>query len=559
MPSGKHGPVDPPTTRRWALGGRVVTMDAKSTVLAHGVVYVEDGSIAAVVPAGTIPDGFDGVEILDTGGTIFPGLIELHNHISYNALQLWDVPERYTNRDTWGNSADYHRLVTAPMKTIGEEARLLPALTRYVEVKALVGGVTTTQGLALFSAAGIRRFYRGVVRNVEQTSDPRLPPAATRIGDVDAREPAKFLKELQSRKCVLLHLSEGTDAAAHAHFEALKLPGGKWAVTDSLGGIHCVALTAADFDVLAERGAGMVWSPLSNLLLYGQTADVAAAKAAGSAGKRLTIGLGSDWSPSGSKSLFGELKAAHVYSQHNGKVFSDQELVQLATTDPAQILRWHEALGTIEAGKYADLVVVGGQHGDAYGALLRGDERAIQLVVIDGEPRYGTQALMAGTGPGSEPIVVGGEQRVLRLAPVVSDPDVTAPTYAAAHAALKDALANIKQLRLEQEQRHAAAPAHVAAMAPAEVAAARGEARLALDEFEHTAMTVRPHLPLAGGALSGPLDHPAAAAPVLTSSLLTPLELDALTVADDPTFLDRIAAQKNLPAWLAPGMRQLYE
>jgi cytosine/adenosine deaminase-related metal-dependent hydrolase len=556
VPGAQHGPIDPPTTRRWALAGRVVTMDAKATVHERGVVYVERGSIAAVVPQGTVPDGLEDVTPLETGGTIFPGLIELHNHISYNALQLWDVPERYTNRDTWGNSAEYHRLVTAPMKTIGEEARLLPALARYVEVKALVGGVTTTQGIALFSAAGIRRFYRGIVRNVEQTSDPRLPPAGTRIGDVDARDPQAFLRELRAKKCVLLHLSEGTDAAAHAHFEALKLPHDEWAITAALGGIHCVALRGADFDVLAQRGAGMVWSPLSNLLLYGQTADVAAAKHAGSADRRLTIGLGSDWSPSGSKSLFGELKVARVVSEQLGGVFDDHELVALATANGARILRWDEALGTIEPGKYADLVVVGGQRGDPHGALFAGDERAIELVVIDGEPRYGTRKLMADAGPGGEPIRVGGEQRVLRLAGVADDPDVKAPTYAEAHHALKDALAHIKQIRLEQE--HAAA-GHAAAraVAPAELAAARGEPRLALDEFEPTHVTQRPHLPLAGAA-TGPLDRPAAAAAGPLSDLLTPLELDALTVADDPTFLDRITAQRNLPAWLPPKLRESY-
>ena len=55
----------------------------------------------------------------------------------------------------------------------------------------------------------------------------------------------------------------------------------------------------------------MVWSPLSNLLLYGATARVDAAKRAG-----VRIGLGSDWSPSGSKNLLGELKVAWLYSQH---------------------------------------------------------------------------------------------------------------------------------------------------------------------------------------------------------------------------------------------------
>jgi hypothetical protein len=39
---------------------------------------------------------------VDVGGTIFPGPIELHNHLAYNALALWQVPRPFTNRGQWG-------------------------------------------------------------------------------------------------------------------------------------------------------------------------------------------------------------------------------------------------------------------------------------------------------------------------------------------------------------------------------------------------------------------------------------------------------------------------
>ena len=48
-----------------------------------------------------------------------------------------------------------------------------------------------------------------------------------------------------------------------------------------------------------------MWSPFSNLWLYGKTTDVATAQSNG-----MRICLGADWSPSGSKSLLGELKVA---------------------------------------------------------------------------------------------------------------------------------------------------------------------------------------------------------------------------------------------------------
>ncbi len=65
--------------------------------------------------------GFAGVTIVESGGTIFPGLIELHNHLSYNALPLWSpVPKRFENRGQWPNHKDYRPLVSGPMTVIGQ-------------------------------------------------------------------------------------------------------------------------------------------------------------------------------------------------------------------------------------------------------------------------------------------------------------------------------------------------------------------------------------------------------------------------------------------------------
>lgn len=112
------------------------------------------------------------------------------------------------------------------MRVLGSSAELMPAVVRYVEAKALLGGVTTAQGIALFSNNGARRYYRGLVRNVESTADPDLPDALTRIADVDASDGASFLARLKKASCPLLHLSEGANPAAHKHFEALHLAGG---------------------------------------------------------------------------------------------------------------------------------------------------------------------------------------------------------------------------------------------------------------------------------------------------------------------------------------------
>jgi imidazolonepropionase-like amidohydrolase len=126
-------PVDPLDGPTFALGGRVVTMDDKKRVLDDGVVYVGEGSIVAVQKARqTPPDGFEDIKVLGTKGTIYPGLIDLHDHLSYNALQLWDVPKRYTNRDQWAQGDTYRKLVTGPMKVLAHTPKYVPAVVRYV-------------------------------------------------------------------------------------------------------------------------------------------------------------------------------------------------------------------------------------------------------------------------------------------------------------------------------------------------------------------------------------------------------------------------------------------
>ena len=75
---------------RYALEGKVVTMDSSRAVLERGVIYIHEGLIKAVLSDDAEPpQGFENAPVIHTGGTIFPGLIELHNHLSYNILPLW--------------------------------------------------------------------------------------------------------------------------------------------------------------------------------------------------------------------------------------------------------------------------------------------------------------------------------------------------------------------------------------------------------------------------------------------------------------------------------------
>ncbi len=541
----KKLPIDPLTGPTMILEGRIVTMAASRLVINQGRVYVKGGNLVRVQPAeAPAPEGFAGVAVTNTKGTIYPGLIELHNHLAYNALRLWQVPRTYSNRDQWAGIPEYRERVSGPMNIVGRTPDLLPAVIRFVEAKCLVAGVTTTQGVALFSNAGVRRYYRGIVRNVEQTDEAALPEAATRIADVDAKTPRQFLERLKKQSCFLLHLSEGKDAAARKHFQALQISGTSWAIRPELAGIHAAGLTTDDMQIYGANGGAMIWSPLSNLLLYGGTADVAAAKAQG-----VRIGLGSDWSPSGSKNLLGELKVARIFSDNGGGLFSSEEIVAMATRTGAQILKWDAVLGSLEDGKRADLLVVEGATGDPFDHLIEAKEHDISLVTVNGVPRFGTSALLTALGvTGAETVKIGAASRKLFLKQDEQDPQVGKISLSDAIGILGEALANLPALARDLEK-----PQTARAIARTFDSAPVWE--LALDELQDTGTAVRARMQLDGKMVGARTLAGAGSKPL--SQIVKPLVLDRLTVADDADFVPGLGTQKNLPDWLKSELASL--
>lgn len=566
MATKKKSPIDPLIGHRYVLEGRVVTMNGAFKVIDRGRIYLADGLINAVRDAdAAAPAGFGTAPVIVTGGTIFPGLIELHNHLSYNALQLWQVPRMFAHRGQWAGHPDKRRLISQPMSVLASIGGTIEALVRYVEAKCLVAGVTTSQGLTLVAEPGIEHFYRGIVRNVESTDDEALPEALTRIADVaDATAFAKRLKAAD-KGCLLLHLAEGIGEMARKQFLRLKLPSGKWAISPALTGIHGAGLIAEDLDLMARHGAGIVWSPLSNLLLYRGTADVKSASAAG-----INLAIGSDWSPSGSKNLLSELKVARAWSDQLGGVFTARQLVAMATINPARMLKWDAALGSIEPHKRADFVVIKGKTGDPYERLLKALEDDIQLVFVNGVPRFGAAAMMdratAAVLPNPLPALesrkIGGHAMKFNFVQESADPLVASVTLAVAQQRLSDALRDLPDLASGVAD-PAVASSLLGITGAANIAAPVRRWTLALDNEPHTASelghtTLRPLAPWELEPETSLFGADALAHNGSLAANLVSMKLDALTIVEDGDYFDRLATQVNLPTGMAGSIAKLH-
>ena len=228
----------------------------------------------------------------------------------------------------------------------------------------------------------------------------------------------------------------------------------------------------------------------------------------------------------------------------------------MATSVPAQILGWDRELGTISPGKRADLIAVAGiAKGNEYGGLIEAKERDIELVVINGVRRYGTTRNMASAGGSVEPVRVGDAVRALDLS---TDPDspLARVTLAEATQTLTKVLRDLPELA----KQIATEPA---AHTTARVAATRTAALdlLELDEIEELNTPVLHRGAAAAAGLPNLLGERVFAAADLLRAMtkpIRPIELDPLTVADDPDYVTQLREQVTLPAGFAEQVAGLY-
>jgi len=168
--------------------------------------------------------------------------------------------------------------------------------------------------------------------------------------------------------------------------------------------VHGIGLGNADFTEMSKIGASLVWSPRSNLTLYGETTDIGTALQQG-----VTVALAPDWSPTGSTNMLAELKYANDYSttRLNGAI-SAKQLFETATSIPAQIAQIDQWVGSIADGKYADVFMMKNNSADAYAPSN------VTLVIVNGVPVYGTTERMTDLGvTGTQEITVCADKRVL--------------------------------------------------------------------------------------------------------------------------------------------------
>lgn len=152
---------------------------------------------------------------------------------------------------------------------------------------------------------------------------------------------------------------------------------------------HCVDVTPEEVEMIASSGAGVAHCPRSNAMLGAGIAPLPGLTAAGA-----RVGIGTD-SPASSLNLdfIEELRfalAIHRANAEDAGALMAKDVLRQATIGGAQALGMEREIGSLEAGKRADVVAIrldpARAAADPHLAVLASAAKDVALVLVDGEP-----------------------------------------------------------------------------------------------------------------------------------------------------------------------------
>ncbi|MCK6536168.1 MAG: amidohydrolase family protein [Polyangiaceae bacterium] len=422
-PSGDAQIVQQGALDKVLLRGTVVTASSYFA----GEVLVEGDTITCAAASCAGNPGAVNATIVATNGIIMPGLIDTHNHILFDIFDEsdWSPTKSYTNHDQWPNDARYGAMVDAKQYLNGEYGSPVNVnceLNKYGELKGLIAGTTSIAGAA---NPANKACYGSLARTIDQTSNDLgydKVQASTLFPTTASADGICSNFSTGKTDAFLIHVGEGVDATSLNEFNKL------WTVPTTDGCLHSpqtsivhgTAFGDTEFTSMAQHGMGLVWSPRSNVFLYGAGTDLTKTTNIPLAlAKGINVSLAPDWSIGGSQNLLDELRFAQgVDDGAFGNVLTAKQLFEMVTINPAKNLGLSAVIGSIAVGKKADLMVIGGNSAAPYDALLQAEPKDVRMVMVGGRTLYGDSAIgaLAPSGPACEPLAICGANKFVCVA-----------------------------------------------------------------------------------------------------------------------------------------------
>jgi 5-methylthioadenosine/S-adenosylhomocysteine deaminase len=359
----------------------VVTADADGTVIRDGAVAVRDGCIARIGPAAEV--GTDAAELVDAGGMLLmPGLINTHCHAADSLFRglVEDLPLEPWLQTVW----KAERAILSPETvrlgaTLGLAELLLGGVTTVMDMfwhphqtvaAARDLGIRVSTGGIFFDGPGIdghaeaqrvadaERFFAEYA-GAEDVLPGAFPHGAYTVGPdnlMAAKLTAEaagglFCTHAAETRAEQADIANRYGRSVIRHLEHLGLLDERTVLA------HCVWLDDEEIAILARTGATVSHNPVSNLKLASGIARIPDMLAAG-----VRVTLGTDGAISGNDlDMWMALRLAatlHKGATLRADAVSTDQALRMVTLDGAAALGAADRIGSLEPGKFADMILI---------------------------------------------------------------------------------------------------------------------------------------------------------------------------------------------------------
>lgn len=384
-------------------------------VLLNGDLLIgSDGRIAcAGCDCASDPGYVTAQQLTCPNATVSPGLINAHDHISYSDSPPLDHgTERYEHRHDWRKGLNGHTRLSVPRSPTGS--------ILWAELRAIVSGTTSISG-----SGGVDNMARNLddSTQLDGINSGAWDYTTFPLGDARGTKDDVSCENYTIDTPIIgrpfqPHVAEGIDDFARNELicmsdDASEHAGSKDIIADA-SLVHAIALNTADVAEMQAKNTSLIWSPRSDVSLYGLTAPITLAHRL-----EVNIALSTSWLPMGSLNLFRELQCVqNLNTNHYNDQFNDKDLFQMVTINPAKAAKMETNIGSLADGLLADVTIFESRDRQGYAVVVHANEADVALVLKAGLPMYGDSLIMdalGATNPDCESINLCGKDRQICL------------------------------------------------------------------------------------------------------------------------------------------------
>ena len=366
------------------VGGTILTVDAADKVIENGAIAIRDGAIAAVDTRRRIESSFRARRTIEASGRlVLPGLVNAHTHAPMTLLRgakddvdlmtwlekyMFPIERRFVSREfvrrgtllacwemiasgttTFANGYFYEEEVAR----VADEAGLRAVPGQGIFDVPTPDAKTSSEGLAraerfLSDWSGHPRVTPSLCPHACYTVEPETWRRTINLAE---RYAAPIQTHLAESPAELAMVRARYATTPVRHLDSLG------ALTGRLLAAHCVCVDQEEIALLAKAGIGAVHCPESNMKLASGVAPIGKMLEAG-----VRLGLGTDGAASNNDlDMIGEMGSAarlQKVATLDPTAASAHQVLRMATLGGARALHMEDRIGSLEAGKRADLIVL---------------------------------------------------------------------------------------------------------------------------------------------------------------------------------------------------------